>query len=125
MIAGAGGFEFASSSFGVGDRARRHRTGRARPSSWGLNRVGGKVSSLDLKWAVMRSMSVSWMRTRTCSAGRPMAVVLSVGLSPCWIARSLSGNAATGSKAVSGSLDRTPTRMVWVVPVSGGVAYCL
>ena len=63
--------------------------------------VGGKVSSLDLKWAAIRSMSVSWMRTRTCSAGRPMAVVLSVGLSPCWIARSLSGNAATGSKVVS------------------------
>src|SRR6185312_1457942 len=67
----------------------------------GAESVGGKVSSLDLKWAAIRSMSVSWMRTRTCSAGRPMAVVLSVGLSPCWIARSLSGNAATGSKVVS------------------------
>ena len=70
-------------------------------------------------------MSVSWMWTRTCSAGRPMAVVLSVGLSPCWIARSLSGNAATGSKVVSGSRDRTPTRMVWAVPVSGAaVSIC-
>ena len=70
-------------------------------------------------------MSVSWLRTRTCSAGRPMAVVLSVGLSPCWIARSLSGNAATGSKVVSGSRDRTPTRMVWAVPVSGAaVSMC-
>jgi hypothetical protein len=54
-----------------------------------------------------------------------MAVVLSVGLSPCWIARSLSGNAATGSKVVSGSRDRTPTRMVWAVPVSGAaVSMC-
>ncbi len=54
-----------------------------------------------------------------------MAVVFSVGLSPCWIARSLSGNAATGSKVVSGSRDRTPTRMVWAVPVSGAaVSMC-
>ena len=54
-----------------------------------------------------------------------MAVVFSVGLSPCWIARSLSGNAATGSKVVSGRRDRTPTRMVWAVPVSGAaVSMC-
>jgi hypothetical protein len=91
----------------------------------GAESVWGKVSSLDLKWAAIRSMSVSWTRTRTCSAGRPMAVVLSVGLSPCWIARSLSGNAATGSKVVSRSRDRTPTRMVWAVPVSGAaVSMC-
>ena len=51
--------------------------------------------------------------------------VLSAGLSPCWIARSLSGNAATGSKVVSGSRDGTPARMVWVVPVSGAaVSMC-
>ena len=58
----------------------------------------GKVSSLDLKWAAMRSMSMSWMRTRTCSAGRPMAVVLSAGLSPCSIARSLSGTPPPGQR---------------------------
>jgi len=72
----------------------------------GAESVGGKVSSLDLKWAAIRSMSVPWMRTRTCSAGRPMAVALSVGLSPCWIARSLSGNAATGSRVAATGLRR-------------------
>jgi hypothetical protein len=55
----------------------------------------------------------------------PTACLENDGLSPCWIARSLSGNAATGSKVVSGSRDRTPARMAWSVPASGAaVSMC-
>ena len=91
----------------------------------GLESAVGEVSSLDLKCAVSRSISVPSAWTRMCSAGLPcsagiaMVDISSGRPSPCWIARSLSGNGATGSSVVNDSRDSTPTRMVRSVPGSG------